>query len=84
MLANWSLAVTMSGLPSPSKSPTARLRGVCPPASAFVYVGNVPVPVPSRMLTPSFDGNTQATARSGFVSWLKSPTTTVLPQNPVW
>jgi len=42
-----------------------------------------PPPVPSRMLTPSWEGKPQATARSGRPSWLKSPTTTELAQNPV-
>src|SRR5207302_1748689 len=36
-----------------------------------------------RTLTPSDDGNTQATATSALPSWLKSPVVTPLAQNPV-
>ena len=35
------------------------------------------------MLTPSDDGNTQATATSALPSWLKSPVVTPLAVNPV-
>src|SRR4051812_2559514 len=47
------------------------------------WVTNVPSPLPIRTLTPSDDGNTQATATSALPSWLKSPVVTPLGEKPV-
>ena len=74
-LSEFALAVTRSGLPSLSKSPTATDTPVAPGLSPKLEAGPKP-PVPSPSRTDPSPEILFAVARSGFPSLLKSPTAT--------